>query len=358
MSLISYAVERALALVDRAVPGRPVPFDPATPMRPPEGRRRSWAHYGIVLPGLPDPHRAFNVMAILGTPGIELFANEDLIATTPGGTAYVVSATSAMTDGQFAAYRMRADCDFAPDGSSLRFGNDLLIEGRWPDFKVTRTHPQVRVDLVVRASDKVARFFDIPGVYEHWSLLCHASGRITQGETSTEINGLCTFEYATGVGAHSLADRRLPSWLQLSARLFTYQVLNVDDRTQLLFAHVVGPGGVRLRSAVYERSLDSYGNVLTFGHVFAVHEHDAEPLVTPDGRAMSMPKRFSWRVADDDRHEAVRLDGTAKGDWVYGLGAGFSGTFDYEGIYRDRELSGTGYMAFIDLAGRRPPLGK
>ncbi len=346
VSLISFATERLLALVERSDNGRP--FDPATPMRPPAGRRRSWAHYGVMLPGLPDPHRAFGVMALLGTPGVPVMANDELIRTTPNDTAYVVAATSSMTEGQFAAYRMSTDCEFAPDGSSLRFGGDVLIEGSYPDWTVRRQHPQVQVELEIRASDKVAHFMHLPGVYDHWSLLGQATGRIVQDGTSTDISGLCTLEYACGTGPQSVTDRRLPSWLRVPARFFTYQVLDVDDQTQLLFTHVLGPGGLRIKSAVYERSLGAHGNVLTFGHVWAVHEYDEEPLTTPDGRVMWLPKRFSWRVADDDRHEAVRIDGHAHGDWAYGLGAGFVGTYDYLGFYRDREIRGVAYIEYID----------
>jgi hypothetical protein len=32
------------------------PFDPATPMTPPAGRLRNWAHYGLMVPDLPEPH--------------------------------------------------------------------------------------------------------------------------------------------------------------------------------------------------------------------------------------------------------------------------------------------------------------
>ena len=82
--------------------------------------------------------------------------------------------------------------------------------------------------------------------------------------------------------------------------------------------------------------------------MWAVHEYDEQPLTTPDGRAMRMPRRFSWRAADDDRHEAVRIDGVAHGDWAYGLGAGFVGTYDYTGFYRDREIAGRAYIEYID----------
>jgi hypothetical protein len=75
---------RALALIDGAARRNGRPFAPDTPMRPPAGRRRSWVHYGVMMPGLPEPHRGFGVMSIPGTPGVRIFANDHLIRTSPG----------------------------------------------------------------------------------------------------------------------------------------------------------------------------------------------------------------------------------------------------------------------------------
>ncbi len=333
MSRWGSAAGRALALLDRAAEG---PFDPSTSIAPPQGRRRSWVHYGVMMPGLPAPHRFFNVMAVLGTPGAAFVANDHLITTSPRDTAYVVSATSAMTGGQFRAYRMQDECAFAADGSSLRFGADLAIEGGLPGFHVRRTHPEAAVDLEIWPTDVVTRFIRLPGVYDHWSLLCEAGGTVG----GVAVDGLCTVEYACGVGLHSLLDRRLSRRLQLPVTFFTYHVLNLDDRTQLLFTYVRGPGEMPLQQAVHVRSLDDGATTIRDGVSFTVDS--SEPRTTPDGRTMRLPLQFHWTA------EGVRVTGTSHRDFTYGLGAGFVGTYDYEGTVHGRPISGCAYIEYVD----------
>jgi hypothetical protein len=295
-----------------------------------------------MMPGLPEPHRAFGVMSILGTPGVRIFANDDLVTTTPNDTAYVVSATSSMSEGQFRAYAMRDDCEFAADGSYLRFDNDLVLDGCHPDFTVHRRHPDVDVYLDIHATDTITHFVRIPGVYRHWSLLCRASGQIGyQGEV-TDVSGLCTLEYACGVGLHSVVDRRLPAWLTLPGRFFTYHVLNIDDETQVLFTYVLGPAGIPVQKAVHVRTSEG-AETLRRGHEFVVHEYEPQPRFTPDGRAMRVPLRFTWR-ADD----VIEIDATTNGDFAYGLGAGYVGTYAYEGTFRGKPVSGCAYMEYVD----------
>jgi hypothetical protein len=132
---------------------------------------------------------------------------------------------------------------------------------------VRRRHPDVDVRLDLRATDTVTSFVHIPGVYDHWSRLCEATGRIESHGEVADISGLCTLEYACGIGLHSLVDRRLPRWFTLPGRFFTYHVLNVDDRTQLLFTYVLGPGGVPVQKAVHVRSLDDGAVTYTYGYV-------------------------------------------------------------------------------------------
>ncbi|WP_143537170.1 hypothetical protein [Rhodococcoides fascians] len=55
----------------------------------------------MMVPDLPDPHRSFGVMSIVGRPGVTMFANDQAIATTPCDTVYTASATAAMTSRQF-----------------------------------------------------------------------------------------------------------------------------------------------------------------------------------------------------------------------------------------------------------------
>ena len=75
-------------------------------------------------------------------------------------------------------------------------------------------------------------FVDLPGdLYTHWSLLCQYDGTIG----GTPASGLCTLEYATGIGMHSIS---LPGNVNLPVPFFSYHVLNIDDRTQVLTSKV------------------------------------------------------------------------------------------------------------------------
>ena len=133
------------------------------------------------------------------------------------------------------------DCEFRPDGSHLRFGTELVIDGSYPHFTVRRSHPDVAIELEIDATDKVAHFANIPGLCRHWSLLARYRGHIDYRQRRDEVEGLCTFEYAAGAGVHSVtSDTRL----KLPAEFFTYHVLNLDDTTQALLVQVLGPAGV------------------------------------------------------------------------------------------------------------------
>lgn len=347
--------ERALALVNRAASGPQPPVRLPLDLRPPGGRDRfgsrwfNWAHYGVMVPNLPEPHRYFGVMAIVGTPEVAVFANDWAIETTPRDATTVVSSTAAMSGGQFLHYATSRDCDFAADGSRLRFGDDLLIEARYPDFTVRRTHPEAGVDLTLRATGGISRFFDIRGVYRHWSLLCEYEGIVSHAGDGQAVSGLCTLEYARGAGPHSLLPPRWASRAKLPARLFTYHVVNLDEDTQVLLSHVTGPGGVPLLRTAYLRTRagDSVG--YTTGCTFAVLRNADRPQRTPDGHEMTLPAAFRWRLRDGGE-ELLTLDCTAA-DWTYGLGGGYVGSFRYDGRFRGRAVTGLGYAEYVDVCG-------
>jgi hypothetical protein len=317
------------------------PFDPRTRLAPPHGLRSSWTHYGVMVPGLPEPHRTFGVMSIVGTPGVAIFSNDHAIATTASDTAYLVSATGSMRDEGLHTYSIARDCEFRGDGSLVRFGEDLMIEGTYPDFRLRRFHPSVSVQLDIRATDKVTYFVDLPGdLYTHWSLLCQYDGTVG----GTPVAGLCTLEYATGVGMHSI---RIPGSPNLPVPFFSYHVVNIDDRTQVLTSKVVGAGGIELIRATWVRGLDDYGNELLDTH-FEVEEYEPTPRPTPDGRDMRLPATLKWS-AYDRGSEVITISGRCRGDWVYGLGAGFVGSYDYVGRFQGKEIEGTAYFEYVDL---------
>lgn len=342
--------DKLVGMLNRTASRNRRPFDPATTMRPPGGRGRPWAHYGVMVPGLPEPHRFFGVMSILGTPGVAVFANDHAITTSPADTVYTSAATAAMTGGQFLTHSIAEDCRLDPDGASLVLGEDLRLTGRYPHFTLTHHHDQVRTELDIYATDLVSHFAHIPGLYDHWSILAHCRGTITDHDTTHHVNTLGTVEYATGINPRTL----IPSTgYNLPVRVFTYHVLNIDPDTQALLVQLLGPAGLPLQQRVYLRRLGHGASVHTRGYRVRVTEVHPEPARTPDGHLMSLPRRLTWQVRDDDGSRLLDITGRCHDDFSYGLGAGYVGSYDYTGTYRTRPITGAAYLEYVDRRPRR-----
>ncbi|MEQ9010551.1 DUF6670 family protein [Algiphilus sp.] len=324
------------------------PFDPNTPIPPPSGRRRSWVHYGVMIPDLPAPHRMFNLLSIVGTPGATVFDNDYAVTTTPQDTAYLLSTTASMASGSFRAYSIAEECDFATDGSRLRFGEELLIEGQYPNWSLQRHSDELRVELSIVATRCVSHFAKVLGLYTHWSLLSRYAGVIEQAGESQSVSGLCTFEYAAGVGRYSVPGASFPAKAKIPINYFTYQVINLDARTQLLLVCVLGPSDVPIQRAAYLRSLDDDGAVYTRNVRFTVDAFLPEAAETPDGHRMRLPHRFRWYGETDSGEPLLSLECTVQGDFHYGLGAGYASWFLFDGRCQGRAVSGQGYLEFID----------
>lgn len=309
---------------------------------------RSWVHYGVMVPDLPAPHRFFNVMSIVGTPGAAVFDNDFAIVDTPEDTAYLISTTASMSPGQFKSYSISRDCDFPDDGSFQEFGSDLVINGEYPNWRVRRISDDVEVVLDIEATSTISHFAYIPKIYEHWSLLSRYSGTVRHNGGTEEVSGLCTFEYAQGVGRYSIGPGQKPARGKLPLNFFTYQIINISERKQLLLVELLGPGGLRVQRAVYLRSLDDYGRVYERSVEFSVDAYEPEPAQTPDGFLMKLPKRFRWHAETDDGKPLLSLNCEVAGDYEFGLGAGYVNWFEYEGVLEGEPVQGQGYLEYID----------
>lgn len=332
-SLVTSAVNRSRRLEGTA-------FDPATPFGPPEGRYRT-VHYGVMLPGLREPLRFMDLIAVIGQPRIPIWRNDHLVTTTDADTVSLLTATGAPGGAVHAGYRLGADCTFAADGSELRFGDDVVIEGRYPNFRVARTEPSAPFEIHLRATRTVTHFAHLAGgLYDHWSLLCRYDGEFTVDGERLPVAGIGNLEYARGTA------------ISLPFRFFTYHVVNVDDRVQVLFGQVLGPLGARVQHEVYVRAVDAPSRVTRRGVRYTVTRFEDEPRTTPDGRSMLLPAEFTWSAPSAQGGDLVRIEGRATGDWAYGVAAGFAGSYAYTGTFRGTAISGTGYLEYID--GRTP----
>lgn len=341
-------VARLTRLGDHSAAANERAFDRPDLLHPNVGSRmRGWAHYGVMIPDLPAPYRYFDIMSIIGTPGASVFDNDDLMLESPRNTATFVSATATM--GHFEAYSVRDDCELAPDGSLIRFGEDLTMTAAYPDFHVAADYPGTRftADLAITASPTVT-WFVRSRFYDHYSLLCRYSGWVATGGKRTEVSGLCTYEYGGSGSIYNLADSPWLARLKVPIDQFTYQILNLDDTSQLLLGRNV-LRRLELGSFAHVRSIERPGSRR---HEAAMAIAPAEePLVTPDGRRMVVPDTVTWTIFDDGR-SVGRLEATVDTPWVYGLGAGYVAGYQVSGEIGTRVLAGA--RGYIEWADTRP----
>ncbi|ARU57942.1 hypothetical protein OLMES_3922 [Oleiphilus messinensis] len=332
--------KKFVSLVDRSHTIAGQPFSPATGVDIPKGLYGT-VHYGIMVPGLPEPFRFLNIIVLIGQPKARLFANPHLIETSAKDTANLLVGSATATPDHFQGYSVQRDCEFKPDGSYLKFGNDLVIEGQYPNFSVVREGHDFNLQLSLRATDKIAHFSRmVGGLYDHWSILCEYQGVIEQHGEKTELQGLCTYEYARAMNVN------------LPFRFFTYQIINIDENTQVLMVEVLGPFNMEVQRRVYVRTLDDHGGIYSKGFDFKVHTFESEEVVTPNGVRMRLPGQFSWRVEDDEGVELITIEGDCNQDFNYGMTAGYAGSYHYKGRFKGQAISGTGYIEYIDLRGK------
>lgn len=305
------------------------------------GRRFGWTHYGVMIPDLPEPFRYFSTMIIVGFPGATAIDIDEAVIRSPRDMATVSVSTAAPDSNLYRAYSVADSCDFAEDGSSLKFGDELTISGSFPEFKIVASSSGISAELTLRATGQTAWFAKTPA-YRHLSLCVEYSGWITSGDEQVEVSGVGTFEYAACAGLHGLVDRQLSASTKVPLDFFTYHVVAMDDRNQLLLVdvHVIGKP---LATMAYVREAGGDTWVTHKDVQFEVTEYAAEPTIDPFGNAMRLPVSFRWTAGAD-----LTVTGTVDSPPRFGVGRGYIIGYQAQGTVHGRAFEGRAYMEYID----------
>ncbi|BAP37514.1 DUF6670 family protein [Acinetobacter guillouiae] len=323
--------------IDRSETINGRPFDVNTPTHTPKGKY-SCVHYGVMIPNLEAPFNFLNLLIVVGQPRVKIFRNQHLIQTTALDTANVLIGTAVGTKEHFNGYSVENDCVLESNGSSLSFGRDVLLEGTYPNFHAQREGHDFNFDLKIHATDKIAHFVQMSlGLYDHWALLCKYEGFLEYQGKKTAVQGLCTYEYARAVDVN------------LYINYFTYHILNIDEKTQVLLVEILGPLNLVLQRRVYIRSTDDHGSIHSNGFNFNVHAFEDQRVITPNGLSMRLARTFSWSVNDDNGNPLIHIDGLTNADFQYGMAGGYAGSYKYKGTFKDRAVEGTGYIEYLDI---------
>lgn len=331
--------------IDQRISASKMPFSAPGILRP-EVNSRRWAstHYGVFVPELPAPHRYLNTMTLIGATGSICFDNDYLSSSDARRTATVLSSTAAPGHRHYRAYDTHADCAFDEDGSALTWGDDLTLTANFPSFTVDAQYPQFAATLTITATH-AASWFVRSMVCDHLSLLATCTGVIEDATGTTDIAGLCTVEYARYMSPQALTSRPLPGALKLPLDFFTYQIVNLDETTQLLLTDVRAAGVTACRLA-HIRSLDG-ANTVYEDVTMSVTRYRGAPAIDELGRPMRVPQQIHWIVRENGR-AVVEFTADVDSELRYGHGRGYAGAYSYTGAWLNRPIAGSGYLEWID----------
>ena len=292
-------------------------------------------YQGVIIPDLPSPLHYFNFKALTGQPNIPVLRNAYAITTTASDSVSVLSSISPQMQGQFNCYSLKNDCYFQE--RSFQFGEREILTGSFPYFQLRRNDDELSVNLHVYTHPIISRFNRLRlGIYEHWSLMCQCEGSIQYKNQNIEINHQGVFEYARAIN--------IP---YLPVCFYTYQIINLKDKRQLLLTQLRNHFDQVIQSKIYLRSLEQARTILLDEQVHFDVQRVYPKVKTPNHQEMYLPREFKWHVRSAEY--CIDVYGQSRGDFKCGLAAGFVGSFSYQLKINDYEEEGiAGYCEYID----------
>lgn len=354
-SLTSKFLGKSLLLaqgaLDQAVKFSTIPFSEPDIIRPrTQEKFYTWTHYGIFFPLLPEPHHYLNIMILLGTPGALAFDHDDITLGDPRQTATLFSSTAAVDEHLLKAYIIPEQTNIQENGSLIELGEEVSISGTLPNIHLQGAYHGLSFDFELDVSKQISWFIKTP-IYDHFSLLANFKGQLEYKGQVTPAEGLCTYEYARATGAHGLVKKLLPEAYKLPLDFFTYQIINLNETTQLLLtkADILGqPAAYSLHVRHTDKAAEIYTNV-----EFKVIAHQVDDYVSPSGKKMRLPQLFSWSVKDDSNQKVLEITAEIDSPYRYGHGIGYASAYTFTGEYRNHPIHGRGYIEYIDVENQK-----
>lgn len=354
-SLTSKFLGKSLLLaqgaLDQAVKFSTIPFSEPDIIRPrTQEKFYTWTHYGIFFPLLPEPHRYLNIMILLGTPGALAFDHDDITLGDPRQTATLFSSTAAVDEHLLKAYIIPEQANIQENGSLIELGEEVSISGTLPNIHLQGAYHGLSFDFELDVSEHISWFIKTP-IYDHFSLLANFKGQLEYEGQVTPAEGLCTYEYARAAGAHGVLKKLLPEAYKLPLDFFTYQIINLNETTQLLLtkADILGqPAAYSLHVRHTDKAAEIYTNV-----EFKVIAHQVDDYVSPSGKKMRLPQLFYWSVKDASNEQVLEITAEIDSPFRYGHGIGYASAYTFTGEYRNNPIEGRGYIEYVDVENQK-----
>ncbi|MGE8540140.1 MAG: DUF6670 family protein, partial [Acinetobacter sp.] len=270
---------------------------------------------GLKIPNLPAPLHYLNFISVIGCPSAAIFGSEKNKKAS-NDTAIVMCSSSMRMAGQFSSYNISSDCAF--ENHSFQFQDREAFNGSFPNFNLQRIDSELSFNLQIKSAGALCYYNKLRmNLAEYWSQLCECSGELTYKGQRSDIQQLGSLEYA-----------RVMSFSFLPIAFYTAQIINLSGKRQLIVMQTRDRLNRILQSRVYLKDLQQQ-------HVWmsdeGVHFHIQRlypAVTTPHYKRMYLPREFEWVI----HNEKIKICITAKsrGDYKFGVGAGYAGSFSYQ----------------------------
>ena len=292
-------------------------------------------HQALKIPNLPAPLHYLNFYTMLGQPRAAIFQQSHLNLQQPLQSATVLSSISPHMVGQLNSYHMNDDCAFEPQ--RFQFGQREQLTGTFPNFSLQRLDQELSFDLKIQIIDAVSYYCQLRwALGQYWSLPCLCQGELHYQGHQYKIEQIGVFEYARAIHF---------SYLPLA--FWVYQLIPLSDCQQLIVLQLRDQFNSLLYSRLYLKDLQTLN---TYMYDQGVHFkiHRVYPCVTtPNRQQMYLPREFEWSYQDNTTQ--MKIIGQSRGDFKFGLGAGYVGSFSYQVQVNDQHYVGEhGYCEYID----------
>jgi len=237
--------------------------------------------------------------------------------------------------GQFNHYSIEKDCSLKDD--HYQFGDKYTLRGKLPHFQLKREDLELSANLKITTFPVMSCFTKFKlGLYEHWSLLCQCEGELIYKDEVFKIDQLGSFEYTRAIN--------LP---YLPLCFYTYQIINLEDQRQLQLIHIRNQFNQILQSKIYLKDLIKNKTECFESNVHFIVHRVYPKISTPNNHSMYLAREFEWQWCDKTR--SIRIYAQSRGDFKFGVGAGYAGSFNYQLEIDGSHIEGrAGYCEYID----------
>ncbi|MEG0605662.1 MAG: hypothetical protein RR487_14270 [Acinetobacter sp.] len=300
---------------------------------PPKGLFKI-VYQALILPNLPEPFHYLNFISLIGQPRIPICYNASAITTTAIDTATVLVTSGLSTVGHLKSYSAKEQCQLEQDRYQFLDVDQIQVD--FPNYYFKRIDEELSCQLTVNISADIENHSALHwGVGDYWYARCQCEGEITYKKQKYQIE-------AQGILKHARAIY-LPF---IAFHFFTYQVIQVNANLQIILSELRNQWNNIVFSRIEIQSNEQRS--ILYDHQVVLDITRVYPKVqTPNGREMYLAREFIWQYQEKNQI-IFQLKAQSRGDYKFGLGAGYVGSFNYELIWNNENHKGSGYCEYID----------